>query len=626
MTILKGREILIVNNTFPIESNFFLIGFVYSLKPNHMRSLYTLSFLLLFCAIAPAKATTDITAPTISGHWTASGSPYRIFNDVRVPSGQYLHIGPGVEVILQGAYRIYVDGGMIARGTATQPIRFHVQDTVGWHNSSSMAGAWAGIYYTAYNSADFGGTADSSTIEYCNVEDMKGEGLRIDYRSFRFKNCAFTHNKSAVSSNMDPVHSFEMDNCQFYNNLLPGGGCVSCVQGSVNVHNCSFFDNKLLASVMGSFNCQSVFRNNKIYRNMQLADHSGGAISVTGSALVEHNQIYENTFTDNAAICLWDGTGDIVNNYICNNQTSHGYSGTWCGYTQGGGAIRLQAYMVPAAKYTVRNNIIANNHAELGGGGIYILEADVDIFNNDIVHNTGIMGGGVYIYNPTQTVRIKNNILYKNVGFAYGYVDTATLFISAGSAGNILYEQNWARKPFCQEKGLFYGFTGSIVGDTLTNMVADDPGFVSMSAMPGIGSLASPTQFHLAAASACINAGDTTGTLASATDYAGNSRISGSAIDIGACEYQFASTHVQQATGRMEAMALFPNPATTVLFFNLAEPKGSITLLDATGRVVMQAAVMNKLTPINLNGIAPGIYIATWRNGSMYVSQQVAIK
>ncbi|HQR29031.1 MAG TPA: hypothetical protein PLL32_01395 [Anaeromyxobacteraceae bacterium] len=68
--------------------------------------------------------------------WTASGSPYRIFGDVYIPSGHRLTIQPGVQVRFQGHYRLEGPGVIDARGTSPsqRDILFTAEDKVaGWY-------------------------------------------------------------------------------------------------------------------------------------------------------------------------------------------------------------------------------------------------------------------------------------------------------------------------------------------------------------------------------------------------------------------------------------------------------------------------------------------------------------
>src|ERR1035441_6757608 len=53
--------------------------------------------LLLLCCAVFVNASTSITTPNVSGHWTLAGSPYEVFNNITVNAGQSLIIDPGVE-------------------------------------------------------------------------------------------------------------------------------------------------------------------------------------------------------------------------------------------------------------------------------------------------------------------------------------------------------------------------------------------------------------------------------------------------------------------------------------------------------------------------------------------------
>jgi hypothetical protein len=64
----------------------------------------------LFALPTTVAASTTVIGGDVSGMWTAAGSPYLIDGDITVPAGQTLTIEPGVEVILQSAYKLVVNG------------------------------------------------------------------------------------------------------------------------------------------------------------------------------------------------------------------------------------------------------------------------------------------------------------------------------------------------------------------------------------------------------------------------------------------------------------------------------------------------------------------------------------
>jgi parallel beta-helix repeat protein len=62
--------------------------------------------------------------------WEASGSPYLIQGKVAVPKSMTLSIGPGVQVVFQGAAAMEVNGTLTAEGTATSPVVFNMTEGV----------------------------------------------------------------------------------------------------------------------------------------------------------------------------------------------------------------------------------------------------------------------------------------------------------------------------------------------------------------------------------------------------------------------------------------------------------------------------------------------------------------
>jgi parallel beta-helix repeat protein len=114
---------------------------------------------VIFATGTPVLASTTTPGGTVSGTWTASGSPYLIDGDITVPSGQTLTIEPGVEVIFQSWYKLTVSGTLLAEGTESSPILF-----TGIHPTAD----WLGIRF-------FSGS-DASRLTYVIVEKGRATG------------------------------------------------------------------------------------------------------------------------------------------------------------------------------------------------------------------------------------------------------------------------------------------------------------------------------------------------------------------------------------------------------------------------------------------------------------------
>src|SRR5579872_269323 len=169
----------------------------------------------LFFLFASASASTTISTPTVSGHWTLAGSPYLVQDTITINSGDTLTIDPGVEIIFQPAYPLIVKGVLNAAGTPAKYIDFHAQDTTYWSDTATVAGGWGGIKFTPMSGM--------STFNYCNVHDIKRTDFEVN-RKMVFKNCNFYHNGhngnlgNVITIDYSFPISVEIDSCNFYDN------------------------------------------------------------------------------------------------------------------------------------------------------------------------------------------------------------------------------------------------------------------------------------------------------------------------------------------------------------------------------------------------------------------------
>lgn len=502
-----------------------------------MRNLLNLAFLL--CLSFQTNAATDITTPTVSGYWTLAGSPYRIFNDISVASGQTLTIQAGVEVIFQGTYSVTVTGTLIAAGSVGLPIQFHAQDaTTGWRGitfNDSVAGA-----------------ADLSAIDYSVISDMKAGGLvRVSAnRKLDFKYCTFRNNNTDLYV-MWVTGIININNCDFYDNSA-NRSIVDIQMGpNKSINSCNIYNNTTVFGIIRINPLSTIpslstvlIEGCNIYQNNCISltgTESGSAIInwANNNVIVRKNRIYNNKSFSTGAVTMNGGTGDINGNLVCNNEhTNYGS----CGAAEGGGGIRLTVNVGPN-NFTVRNNIIVNNHSGYLGGGISVYRANVKITNNTIANNSVSsaffdQGAGISVIQDSgtaQTIYIKNNIIYNNRKEGTGELSNICE-TGPGGGGTMLFEHNWLQRPLFLELGIWSSSTVHL-GDTLTNVIGTIPGFVAPTLTCLYTESALAANFGLLNSSHCINTGDSTGTLPYTTDYNNIDRVKGTVIDIGACEF-----------------------------------------------------------------------------------------
>ncbi len=590
-----------------------------------------LSCFLLLCFAIHANAATSITTPSVSGHWTLAGSPYNIYNDIQVDGTQSLTIDPGVNVIFYGSYRMIVNGILQAVGTASLPVNFMVADTTGFTTDNySAAGGWHGIQFLAYG----GAVTDISTLQYCNISFTKFDSA--DYftspelhslfiqRSLTINNCSFFNNRTnsqysvdlfAISTNSG--QTAELGTCNFYSNFSGAAVFLNFNKfgGNTFIHDCKIYQNQAQTSVFSTYWTNLLFQNNEVFQNAIFGTISGiGILTIDGNATLKGNNIHDNICQKDGAVFCEGGFVDIIGNEICNNQHTSGI----CGVADGGGALNLcwnSGISHANTFYNVRNNIIANNYSPFQGGGIKLMNAGATITNNQIVNNKSTGGAAIHIFdNDTSSFVIKNNLFYGNIKDTS--VFTSPVIDAILYSSSLEYDHNWAQCPTAFELNLSgMGFTFS--GDTTTNIVGTDPGMIAPTMTAGVASGTMTAKFGLLSTSPCVDKGDTTGIIIEPVDYAGSPRINGSLVDIGAYEYcpSCALSEIFTAVSEKQ-LQVFPNPAHNQLYVSVPEAKGTLVMLDISGRRVMQTNVTSTLTSFDIHSIDRGLYFIVLDDGS----------
>lgn len=141
------------------------------------RKLLTLSLLTAFFGSSTLFASTYIgSSLTIDANWDASGNPYIIQSTVQVPPGVTLRVGPGVQVVFQGAATLEVGGILHVDGTASSPPIFNMTEG-GLKSQLLINGGEARIDNARINGGVF--LVYDGTLKMQGTDVTKGSGLYL---------------------------------------------------------------------------------------------------------------------------------------------------------------------------------------------------------------------------------------------------------------------------------------------------------------------------------------------------------------------------------------------------------------------------------------------------------------
>lgn len=196
--------------------------------------------------------------------------------------------------------------------------------------------------------------------------------------------------------------------------------------------------------------------------------------------------------------------------------------------TDGGGI-----HAVSGSTLTVINSSVSANTAAVGGG-IFTFGATVNIINSTLNANSGATGGGVFANNATVTLH--NSIIANSTS---GGGDCVR------SGGTITAQNSLVEDATC---GVVNGVSGNLTGDPALN-----PDLTLSNASIAID----------AGANALIPGGIT-------TDLAGNLRIQGARVDMGAYEFGGLVPTATATAGVPSATPITPTPITPT-------PTGTLT-------------------------------------------------
>ncbi len=310
--------------------------------------------------------------------------------------------------------------------------------------------------------------------------------------------------------------------------------------------------------------------------------NTGGGICLFGSSpTLKHLKIMYNTASNNGGgIYAYMSNSAITNVLIKNNSASE---------SSGGGL-----YSIGYDNTQILTNVeISNNYAAYGGG-IAVIEMSLTLINNTIAgNNASIRGSGMYIDNyfyGTDIVKIRNSIIYGNIGSAL-----KTYGINVTNCNYSLIEGLTAA-----------GTNNNLAGST-------NPLFVNVSS----------NDYSLSLSSPCIGKGwnsyNTT-----ATDLAGNQRIRGYNIDLGAYESSNTTKSLSdrinnnyenildEESSKIE-LSVYPNPINSnerinISLGNYYNPV-TVGVYSLEGKLIHSKAYEGGDFKLDIPDLAPGMYL-----------------
>ena len=305
--------------------------------------------------------------------------------------------------------------------------------------------------------------------------------------------------------------------CRIVDCYADSGGGIGNFTGTVTIANCTITGNRASWGGGGIVNGGGTvtITNGTIISNNSVVYNGGGITNSYGTLSVSGSTITNNTSRSGGGIHNGYGTLTVTDCTISGNNDSYG-GGIFCRFAD---AVYLNSIL---NTMTLNNNVISGNSA-YRGGGIYI-QGGIGISkitNCTITGNAAeyrfddsfVQGNGGGIYTSSATLGLYNSIVCENTG-----------------GSDIQWDSDYSRTITGFNN--LTTFTGWLNPTGVVNYFYDPlkPLFVD----------AAKGDYRLAVNSQAINRGNNYYATAAelTTDLAGNPRIVGGTVDIGAYEYQ----------------------------------------------------------------------------------------
>lgn len=303
--------------------------------------------------------------------WNTSGSPYVLTGSILIPTGVTLSINPGVQVVLNGNFKILNYGSLKALGSATDSINF----TLGVNVNK-----WGGIRIESA-----GSTNDSTIIQYCKFKNAVAPGgTEIDGGAI------FSLNTDKLRVSHSSFSECSADVSYTHPSLGGKGGAIAIINGSIEIANCTFRNcdgNVQGGAIYSSYSTTHI--RGSIFENCK-ALHKGGACASNYSTFeVESSYFITDSVGSNQGI--GGATGGALSLNSCNTcLIKNNFFSKNFAFGKGGGiAFEGQGIILDS-------NTFFKNKATQDGGGIHANSGISTLLNNVVDSNDAANGGGIF--------------------------------------------------------------------------------------------------------------------------------------------------------------------------------------------------------------------------------------
>lgn len=414
----------------------------------------------------------------------------------------------------------------------------------------------------------------------------------------------------AVSDN----HNIEIDNCIFKGNQADEGGGLM-IQASnppgqpvpvatnlnVTIEGCIFEENQapdfkpnifsggggiFVLNIPGSINTRVSIESSQFIRNT--SDNLGGGLTIYDETGNASYSVSNSLFSENAALnaggITFINTGQEMSKLDVRSSILEGNRGAMTG---GLSVQNDRQANSPKDSIFIENSLIAENLGGTIAGGISIqAEAEVFIFESTIANNENT---GLKLQNNGKA-HLRNTILH-NPGHD-NFSSTGIIHAISSLGGNLSGDQTFST---------FFGAADK------TNT---DPLFIGSGTYP----------YQLSSSSPAIDAAVPVSNVPS-LDLAGNARVQGTKMDMGAYESPFF-TALKDRAATQQDLVVWPNPMSEKCVVKLEnEWRGivEIKMVDERGLTVRnwKAEKTASLLEVKIeaNGLATGDYYVVLTNG-----------